>query len=303
MLKPYTKPALTLEEQLAKLEMKGMLVADRKAALLKLQTIGYYRLSAYWFPYKNPLNGQLYDQVQFDHVISLYEFDRSLRLLSLSAIERIEIAIRTKLTFHMGQKYGAYAHTDPDNFHPGFNHHSWLKKLADETNRSSDQFIKHFQKTYCGFPDIPIWMLTEIMSLGSLSRMYKGLVNDRKAGTEDKKAISLSFNVHHKQLEQWLHVLTYVRNVCAHHSRLWNRKLVIRTHKGKDPHWLPPATPRSDRVFYVLLILKHLLDSIEEGNAWKQQIEALMLSPVIRQAERTSMGMPEQWKTHPIWQK
>ena len=77
-------------------------------------------------------------------------------------------------------------------------------------------------------------MLTEVMSLGSLSLCYKGLKNDHKAGVEDKKAISQHFNLHHKRLTDWLHTLTYVRNVCAHHSRLWNRELAIRPDKVKD---------------------------------------------------------------------
>ena len=58
----------------------------------------------------------------FDDVIMLYEFDRQLCLLIIDAIERIEVHIRTLMTYHLGHTYGAFGHVDPANFHPGFKH-------------------------------------------------------------------------------------------------------------------------------------------------------------------------------------
>ena len=109
---------------------------------------------------------------------------------------------------------------------------------------------------------------TEVMSLGALSFGYGGLINDKKNGIEDKKAIAQHFNLHHKKLGDWLHTLTYVRNICAYHSRLWNRSLAIRPDKTKDPKWLAPITPRNDRIFYILLMLRHLLKATGNGNDW-----------------------------------
>ncbi len=144
-------------------------------------------------------------------------------------------------------------------------------------------------------------MLTEVMSFGALSFFYKGLINDHKIGVEDKKAVATYFNLHHKRLGDWLHTLTYVRNVCAHHSRLWNRELAIRPDKVKEVEWRPPMTPRNDRIFYILLMLRYLLRQSGNGDAWATEI-TILLEPVAKtDAYRRSMGMPENWKEHPLW--
>ena len=237
----------------------------------------------------------------FDDVLFLYEWDRQFRSLLLNAIERVEIAVRTQFTYHIGHKYGAFGHTDAVNFHANFNHQSWLSKLEGEVRRSNDDFIRHYQSKYSGFPSVPIWMLTEVMSLGALSIGYRGLINDQKSGIEDKKAIAQHFDIHHKKLGDWLHTLTYVRNICAHHSRLWNRSLAIRPDKTKDKQWLPPLTPRNDRVFYILLMLRHLLRTIGHGEDWSQQTNQALEHLAHDKRWRTAMGIPDNWREHPIW--
>lgn len=306
MAELYAKPALTFQEQLQQLLDRGMVVADPPRAIGALSSISYYRLSAYWYPFRRKnTDGKVTDHfdpgTRFDSVLELYEFDRRLRLLVMDAIERVEVAIRTRITYHMGHAYGAFAHMDPANFHSGFAHADWLNKLVDETKRSSDEFLRHYQKKYQGFPVVPVWMVTEVMTLGALSLFYKGLVNDQKAGVEDKKAVASHFNVHHKQLGDWLHTLTYVRNVCAHHSRLWNRELSIRPYTGKNPDWLPPASPRNDRIFYVLLILRHLLRATTNSHEWKQSVEELLTFADNNPQHALSMGIPVNWRLHPVW--
>jgi len=302
----YHKSALTTEQQLDKLIQRGLTVENYDDAIQTLTSISYYRLSAYWYPFRTrDANGKMTSTIiagtTFSQIITLYEFDRQLRSLILDAIERVEVATRTRLTYYMGHKYGSFVHVDPRNFHPTFNHAPWLRKLEGETSRSKDKFIEHYKNKYSGFPTVPIWMLTEVMSLGSLSLFYKGLQNSQKLGIEDKKAISLHFNIHHKRLEDWLHTLTYIRNICAHHGRLWNRELSIRPDESKDIEWLPPITPRNDRVFFILLMLRHLLREIGSGDQWSKEITSL-LEPISSNTQfRLSMGIPTDWKDHPIW--
>jgi abortive infection bacteriophage resistance protein len=256
-LATYSKPPLTFTEQITRLEQNGMVFSDKQQAEAQLANISYYRLSAYWYPFRvrdqqHHVTDQLHPATHFDEVLFLYTLDRQLRSLVFDAIERIEIAVRTQFTYHIGHQYGAFGYADAHNFHPNFNHSKWLGKLQKEIASSKDDFIKHYQLKYSGYPIIPIWMLTEVMSLGALSFGYSGLRNNQKIGVEDKKAIAQYFTLHHKKLGDWLHTLTYVRNICAHHSRLWNRALSIRPDKTKEKHWLPPITPRNDRMFYIL---------------------------------------------------
>lgn len=306
MPEQYDKQALSFEQQLEHISQRGLIVTNKGEALATLSSISYYRLSAYWYPFRiideqGKRSNEFVAGTRFEDVVELYNFDRKLRLLVMDAIERIEIAVRTRITYHMGYSYGAFAHTDPKNFHPAFEHSQWLAKLEAETTRSSDEFIRHFRDKYRGFPAIPVWMVTEVMTLGALSFFYKGLRNDRKIGVEDKKSIATHFDVHHKRLGNWLHTLTYIRNVCAHHSRLWNRELAIRPDASKAPNWRAPITPRNDRIFYVLLMMRHLLHATGNNADWQQEITNL-LSPIADKPHfRRAMGMPESWKEHRLW--
>lgn len=300
MTETYQKPALTFNDQLEHLKKRGLIINDHSHALLQLSTISYYRLSAYWYPFRlkdgnGDSTNKFVEGTSFDDVISLYEFDRHLRLFVIDAIERVEVYLRTLITYHLGHSYGAFGHTDPNNFHPQFRHTEWLSKLEDEVKRSNDAFISHYKNKYSGFPTLPIWMLTEVMSLGSLSFCYLGLEHN------DKKAISGKLNLHHKRLADWLHKLTYIRNVCAHHSRLWNRELAIRPENSSFPEWKPPITPRNDRVFYILLMLRYLLRTTNNGDSWCKQCNALIEPIAAHDKWRLAMGMPENWKEHPIW--
>lgn len=306
MKQPYHKTALSFEQQIAHLQHRGMQFNDIANSIQQLSCINYYRLSGYWYPFREineagEVGNQFTPNTHFEAVLALYEFDRKLRSLVLDGIERVEIAVRTQFAFHIGHTYGPLGHTNPTHFHPKFDHATWLSKLREETNRSNDEFVRHFKNKYIEFPDMPIWMLTEVMSLGGLSLGYKGLRNDKRNGVEDKYAISSHFGLHHKQLESWLHALTYVRNVCAHHSRLWNRELAIRPDRSKDPHWRAPVTPRNDRIFYILLVLRTLLKAIGVGEHWAQNVNELIAPLALERRWRVAMGLPEHWREHPLW--
>lgn len=298
---PFTKPPIHTQSQLNQLIARGLVVQDQATGIQVLNSVGYYRLSGYLYPFRTRnSNGSVLDTYypgsMLDEVLQLYEFDRQLRLL-LDAIERIEVAVRTQVTYHFAMKYGPFGHANPNNFHPQFNHTGWLSDAQLEVTRSNDKFINHFQQKYDGFPLVPIWMLTEVISIGSLSRLYKGLDN------KDKLPIASYFNIPHKRLADWLHPITYIRNVCAHHSRLWNRELSIRPDVVKDPNWHPPLTPRNDRIFYILLILKELLSASGNGHDWVAKMNQL-LTPIVELPKwQLAMGFPQNWQAHPVWSK
>lgn len=299
----YLKPPLSFIEQLIKLEKRGLVISNREQALISLSSISYYRLSAYWSPFKKrndsgAFSDQFQEKTTFDNIIELYEFDRKLRLLIMDALERIEISIRTSITYHLAHQYGAFALSSSKNFHEKFDHAAWIEKTRKEVTHSREPFIEHFQEKYEGFPTLPVWMATEIISFGALSLLFKGLKND------DKRTIAQTvYNLHPKTLANWLHFLTYIRNICAHHSRLWNKELAIKPKiEGLDTKWHPPTTPQNDRSFIILIILKYLLNHSENANQWAKKCEELIL-PVLSKYKWsfTSMGMPDDWKGHPIW--
>lgn len=299
----YLKPPLTFQEQLSKLEERGLCIHNKKLALNTLSSINYYRLSAYCIPFKKRSpSGTITDQFQenttFENVIELYEFDRKLRLLVMDALERIEISIRTNIAYHLAHHYGAFALENAKNFHDQFNHASWLEQVQKEIVRSREPFIEHFREKYKGFPTLPVWMTTEVTSFGSLSLLFKGLKN------EDKRIIAHNiYKLHHKTMSNWLHFLTYIRNICAHHSRLWNKELAIKPKlEGLGKEWQQPVTPRNDRSFFVFLVLKYLLNHSENAKQWAKACEELIL-PIFSKYNWSvsSMGMTDDWQNHPIW--
>lgn len=299
-LVPYGKPALSYAQQVAQLVARGMSVAEPVAAEAFLSKTSYYRLSAYWFPFRvRGTAGAVLDVFEpgtaFDQVVQLYEFDRELRLLVLDALERIEVSVRTAVTHQLGMAHGAFGHEMAGNFHPQFNHAEWVAKLRAETKRSTDAFVEHFQSCYSDYPAMPIWMCTEVVSIGALSLLYKGMQNS------DKAAVAATFGVHPKRLQDWLHVLSYVRNVCAHHSRLWNRELAIKPRAMPEPEWNTPLLPSNSRLFCVLLMLTVLLNRSGGSLAWRGQCTGLLRRLATSPRWRAAMGLPPNWEEHPLW--
>jgi len=292
---PYTKPALTFPRQLDLLISRGLVIPDRTAAEEVLSRISYYRFSAYCLPFKNRLD-QFHAGTTWDTVMSLYEFDRQLRLLIMDALERVEVAIRTAITYTLAHAYGAFGYLDAANFRQSFNHAQWLDKLTGEIEKSHETFIQHFRIKYDGFPRLPIWMASEVMSFGSLSRLYEGMES------KDQKPVSDRYSLPHYVLRSWLWSLSFIRNVCAHHSRLWNRELAIAPVMPTNKHgWLPGEIPNHKRLFAVLIMLRHLLDSQCLGQGWGKKITCLIDPIAGNNRFRIVMGLPEGWQTHRRW--
>jgi len=261
--------------------------------------VSYYRLSAYCIPLESQRH-VFRPGARFDQLVDLYDFDRRLRAILHPAIERIEVSTRASIGNQLGLTHGAFCHTDPANFRPPpeFDHARWTERLLEETERSNETFVRHYRRTYAGFPVLPVWMAVEIMSFGALSQLYRGLLAD------DQRPISQSCGVHRSVFASWLHTVVYVRNVCAHHGRLWNRSLAIAPRPPRhDPLWQPPLTPDHKRVFAVLLAILTLLrtgpGSAPNAADWRARLEELLADREPWQLR--AIGFPDDWREHPLW--
>jgi len=292
---PYSKPALTFEQQVALLEERGLKIPDGRAALATLRQVNYYRLSAYWYPLRESGADTFVRGASLDTVLRLYEYDRRLRILMLDGIERAEILARTHVAYELAHSCSPFAHAEAGTFDGRFNHEQWYEALVEELERSTETFVNHFRTKYDGFPRIPIWMACEVMSFGTLSRMFKGMQREHQA------RVAKAFDVHWRVAQSWLHSLVYVRNVCAHHARLWNRNLAIKPQiPSGRPEWAPIS---NDRVYAILCILRHLTKSCRGGEDWLVAARELLREKdgTDRQWERAAMGVPTGWETHPFW--
>lgn len=302
----YTKPPRTFEEQADLLLSRGM-AGDRKLIIERLSQVSYYRLSGYWYPFRQPdptdANQRIDDftpGTSFDVVWNRYVFDRRLRLLVLDAIERIEVTTRTQLAYHHAHAFDAFAYATDANSLPacsGKARAAFLQSIKIEINRSKDTFVKHFYAKYGNeHTHLPVWMAIEIMTFGSVLTCFRGSPH------KIKQAIASNFNMPAKVFESWLLTLNTVRNICAHHSRLWNREIgtapLIPLQKDY-PEWHQPQTISNNRVFAALTICKWSLDRIAPQSRWADRLRALLHE--FPDIPLVSMGFPADWEQCPIW--
>ena len=241
------KPPTTYEEQLDLLVKRGLLVEDKRFALDVLSKVNYYRFSAYLLPFKEPHGECFKKSSSFEQINSIYEFDRKLRNLIMSAIEPIEILLRTKIAYHHGHKYGTEGYMIEDNFDNMDMHDKFIKELKETIQKNKKAlFVKHHLDKYDG--RFPIWVATEMFSFGMLSKFYANMKS------EDRKYIAKNiFGISQKHLRSWLVCITDLRNRCAHYMRLYYHKLVF---YPKLPYG--PYENCSRRVFDILYIMKYL---------------------------------------------
>jgi abortive infection bacteriophage resistance protein len=299
MKQPYKKAFKTYVEQLEKLKQRGMSIEDDAKALFYLTHLNYYRLQAYWIPFEqNHDTHQFKAGTTFEQVLELYHFDRELRLLVLDAIERIEVSLRAVWAYEMAKIHGSHAHLEPLIWTNKNHHQNNEQKLTEEVERSKEVFIQHFKNTYSEASP-PIWAVCEVMSLGLLSRYYKNL-NVLSNVSSVKKSIAQQYHVPHPFLESVLHQLSVIRNMCAHHSRLWNRNLL---HKPCKPNHIPTILkqayqPNDDRLYNSLLILLHFMDVVAPQHSWRLRLKTLLEE---HPENLPHMGFPVDWQNQPIW--
>lgn len=293
---PYTKPAFTIAQQIAQLRARGMIISDTPLAEHYLSQISYYRLTAYWLPFEADHATHAFRQgTRFEQVLDLYIFDRELRLLVLDAIERVEIAIRTQLSFQLGHRYGTHPHLNPALFKQTWNHAKQVSQLQQDAYDSKEAFIQHLLAKYAE-PLPPIWAAVEIMTLGQLSKWYANL----KSGA-DRNLVAHVYDCDEINLVSFLHHLSTVRNLCAHHSRLWNREFIF---TFKLPRQRPqtllssfnPSEPR--RIYNTLVMLTYLMNRVAPGHHWRQRLVDMLQRHHIDPAH---MGFPADWDKRAIW--
>jgi len=296
MKRPFDKPATTYTQQIELLQRRGMVVKDAAEAEHCLRHVHYYRLGAYWLPFEaDHATHRFREGTRFEDVWNLYVFDRELRLLVMDAVERVEVAVRSRWAYEMAHRHGPHSHLDRELASKRNLWEQNLETLRDEVTRSHETFIRHLRETYSEVLP-PIWAVCEVMSLGQLSRWYNNL---RPMPT--RRAIAECFGFDEKVLERFLHHLTHVRNVCAHHGRLWNREFTItpRLPRTKPEGLHRQLVPNSRRLYNTLVLLCHSLEIVSPGSSWRHRVIGLIDQHHIAAAE---MGFPLGWRGLPAWE-
>ena len=321
-LQPYNKPWKSLDEQLDIMLSRGLLLDDypREKAINKLQYIGYYRLSGYAFLFKNnPTTDNFAPNTTFKDLIECYKFDRKLKLLLLDGIEKIEIALRANMAYILSEISPFYI-----NENRFFNLGQYIRKpnprmkvkpftvqdsitiIRQNINgfisrsREFEPSISHLLAKYS--PPYPLWIEIQVFDFGTLSNLY-AILNINEA-----KKISAEFGVvSPKIFASWIQIIKILRNICAHHARLYGRKFTQTPAPVTNLsafQWLNlwnGKVVKYDHLFYQICIIHHLLQSCNIKSAWEKNIKDLIKNfPKISSNKFTSiediLGCGENWE-------
>lgn len=332
------KEHYSIDRQVALLRERGMLINDEQSCVNALKSYGYYRLSGYWYQFRKR---EIVDDVQvthedfipgttFDYVLAIYEFDRKLKFLIFEMIELFEVSMR----FHVGHTLGAvspHAHMETEIFQADFlelkktirfgveteksDFETLVQGINRQVDRSSEDFVKHHIDKHQGV--FPIWAITELLTFGQLLKLLKG----SKEKYQNLIAATLGITTRSGDgqggaLIDWLENLNDVRNVCAHHGRLWNRRLGkplklnhLRLtdetkHIDQVQKYLKVLKVNHDfstkRIYATLVILLYLNDKLQLDAGWpirlRQHLESLP-----KPANLFQMGFMFGWEDQEIW--
>lgn len=296
-----------------------------------LERIGYYRLSGYWYPFResrsvvHPITGApLFDPVTrsqqvivedgfrpgstFQQVMDLYVFDKRLRLIFLDAIERIEVALRVDVALLLGKRSPS-AHRDSQEFNPRFTridsrgqsgHDKWLDRLDESFRKSKEEFVTHFKLKYPS-QHPPIWIAIELWDFGMLSFGLDGLK------LADQTQIAGKYGLRPSLLIGFARNLNNIRNICAHHSRLWNRSpadriALPRPGEITDLDHLVSDLNAYSRIYASAAVMQHFLAIINPSTRWAERLSAhLKTLPAFNGINLTQAGFPKDWENLSLW--
>jgi len=321
----YTKPHLTFAQQVQKLSDHGLVCDDGPGTVQRLQAVGYYRLSAYVYPYRELLSAEqqsgahyradnVRPQVTWKNVVDLWAFDRSLRLLCLDAAETIEVGVRTQIAYVLGAR-DRFGHTRRDALDAArcdaacreadTEFDGWMEKYRDLVRGArNEDYVKHHLLTYPQ-DEVPIWVAVEFFSFGAVNRLL-GLLKVEDAN-EVARAVGVSSGA---KLRAFLLTVSYIRNLAAHHSRLWNRTLTVKlpkvysTEVGPDLAALATGTALEPKVYPALAVMAYLVRNIDPCSDWPRKVRERVLNKfpqVPYLTADTDMGFPAGWDAEPLW--
>jgi abortive infection bacteriophage resistance protein len=307
-----------------------MIITDDAKAAVCLERIGYYRLSGYWYPFRKAIQGtdasgkvtmQVLDDfipgIQLNQVHDLYVFDKRLRMLALDAIERVEVGLRVDIALHLGKR-NAWAHRTNAELHPDFavklnkrgvtGHSEWLNRLDELAERAkNEEFVSHFRSNYSS--DLPIWIAIELWDFGVLSFFLSGMKH------ADLMVLAQKYGIpKYDLLKSWVRSINHIRNICAHHSRLWNRppadqprrprvgEVPLLNHVASNAPQ-PLSNPHAPtRIYMTLAVIQFFMRTINPTSSWAQRLKDLIAEfPQINGVGISQMGFPPKWDSLPLW--
>ncbi len=317
------------------------LIADKGDIIQRLHSVNYYRLTGYLYSFRETVTlsdgsrgkGENYRPgTTLNLVWQFYLFDRRLRFLLMDAIERIEIALRSRIAHSWAESTGCInPHAFRTSYHPSFEgknqHTKLLAKMQTSYERSTlDCVMHHKNKGITDVQDLPVWVMTELTTIGEMVWMYRGLKNNLQ------QSIAASFGFTDMSFfDSLLELIHRSRNACAHHSRIWNvswLQLFVNPSNMKKSSMLPivrrlpadwnlvwdgdkkvwgpqaaaarPVISKTSTAF-LLMACSYFLKQVAPTSSWHQRFMDLMNRKETPYQAMIGMGLPRHWREHPFF--
>lgn len=210
------KPATTYEQQYNLLINRGLICGSKREVISFLKENSYYRFTGYLKLYTKQSCDDFIDGLTFDRMMKIYTFDSEMRSLINKLVAQIEVSVRTQLAYNLSNQLDPLCYKKKEYFID----YEFFKKTksiikVDIGKASSDPMVKHFDST-----KVPFWVIIEIISLGTVSKLYANLKS------RYKKLVSSGtyYSINYKYFENYLNVCTSLRNTCAHRGRLYGKR-------------------------------------------------------------------------------
>lgn len=324
--KKLDKPAKSADFLLKLIIERGVKVEEHDELEIKnyIRSIGYFRLSGYFGPFQSKKD-IFKSETTFSDIIRLYTFDRELKLLFFDVIETIEIELRARITDIMSLAHGEFWYNREDLFKEKTEkinicyceiecgnsilktkekeeriYKILLKDINDCIKQSENsEFMKAFIEKYGNETPVPSWMMMECISFGKLSRLF-WLIKEK----QEKNKIAQYFGaINSDFLESWMHGISVLRNICAHHSRLWNKKIgkdiKIPTRSSKK-FILTVDQDKLRKLYGISSCILHILTNINHEKSCTFKKNFIELSKEYK-IDKKAMGFPDNWKDDEIW--
>ena len=216
----YTKPYATSAQRVAHLRSRGLIVARPNVAAHKIDMVGYERLRIYFLSRRQPNvpNRPFIPGTTYQNILRIYECDMLLQDACFAAVGQFELLFRNAISEVLSHAYGSHPYYELQAFRDSSANLSALQTFAKVFEKSKDQRAKHYRLTYNQPLMPPIWTMKEFLTFGTASWIFQYLSGPIKT------AIANQFGVPSDQVfSNWLSCLVDLRNICAHHDRLFNR--------------------------------------------------------------------------------
>lgn len=282
------KTHISLAEQVSLLESRGLIIDNRSKVEQALSNINYYRLSGYLHDFKDKNTDTYKENLSWDRLKSIYDFDRKLTRVLMFALEDIEETLKTRLSYMITSHFpqDPLIYLKPTIYRDYDQYISFLDHFyREKENNQNLPFIKHHKNEYDGF--LPMWVAVEILTMGNLNAIYKNL--DGKY----QKELAKKYKTGPNQLKNWIENLTYTRNHLAHYMRIYNFNF------GRSPvecRKHPRCFPATNMIFDQIFIMGCMHSSIDEWNDYILHEISSLIDEYSDAIALRDLGFPEEWK-------